>query len=175
VICRPCETLRVLFVSCFRNLWIPSGDSIRFTFPCSSASTRRSLFSSLCAQKIERPSLLMILHNQLLRDAWQTQPSWLVGRYMIMPNHVHLFCRPGEFPSMPLIRWVKFWKSHTARHWFRPKDAPVWQRHFWDTQLRRRESYDAKWEYVMQNPVRAGLVDRADNWPYQDELNLLDW
>ena len=41
----------------------------------------------------------------------------------------------------------------------RPNDRPIWQRHFWDTQLRRGESYDQKWDYVMQNPVRAGLAE----------------
>ena len=34
--------------------------------------------------------------HQLLRAAWQTQPSWLVGRYVILPDHLHLFCAPAE-------------------------------------------------------------------------------
>src|SRR5437867_7968921 len=86
-----------------------------------------------------------------------------------------LFCAPAEFPPKPLTEWVEYWKSHCARHWHNPKRAPVWQRHFWDTQLRRGENYDEKWEYVVQNPVRAGLVTRADEWPYQGELNVLRW
>ncbi|MCX7914880.1 MAG: hypothetical protein N3A53_01065, partial [Verrucomicrobiae bacterium] len=51
----------------------------------------------------------------------------------------------------------------------------IWQRDFWDTQLRRGESYSAKWEYVRQNPMRAGLVAKAAHWPYQGELNILEW
>ena len=43
-------------------------------------------------------------------------------------------------------------------------ETPVWQRHFWDTQLRRSESYDQKWQYVVENPVRAGLVARSEDW-----------
>ncbi|MCX7916496.1 MAG: hypothetical protein N3A53_09385, partial [Verrucomicrobiae bacterium] len=55
----------------------------------------------------------------------------------------------------------------------RPRE--LWQRDFWDTQLRRGESYSAKWEYVRYNPVRAGLVSDPADWPYQGELNILEW
>ena len=37
-----------------------------------------------------------------------------------------------------------------------------WQSDHWDTRLRSGESYDAKWEYVRNNPVRAGLVKTAE-------------
>src|SRR4029077_4496425 len=98
--------------------------------------------------------------HQLLRAAWQLQPSWLVGRYVILPDHLHLFCAPAELIGTTrrssLQEWVSFWKSHSARHWPHFEDAPIWERHFWDTQLRRGENYDAKWDYVVQNPVRAG-------------------
>jgi putative transposase len=94
---------------------------------------------------------------------------------MVMPDHVHLFCAPAEFPPKPLAKWVEYWKSDSARHWHNPKHAPVWQPHFWDTQLRRGENYDEKWEYVVHNPVRAGLVTHTEDWPYQGELNVLRW
>jgi putative transposase len=94
---------------------------------------------------------------------------------MIMPDHVHFFCAPGEHVPLPLRPSVKFWKSHAGRFWPNPKEAPVWQRQFWDTQLRREESYAEKWEYVAQNPVRAGLVTKSEDWPYQGELNVLRW
>jgi putative transposase len=94
---------------------------------------------------------------------------------MVMPDHIHFFCAPAEHVPASLRPWMKFWKSHAARFWANPHDAPVWQREFWDTQLRRDESYAAKWEYVAQNPVRAGLVTRSEDWPYQGELNVLRW
>lgn len=52
---------------------------------------------------------------------------------------------------------------------------PLWQRQCWDTQLRTGESYDAKWDYVRNNPVRKGLVASPDDWPFQGELNVLSW
>ena len=36
-------------------------------------------------------------------------------------------------------------------------------------------SYDEKWQYVRNNPVRHGLVESAEKWPYQGELNRLEW
>ena len=47
---------------------------------------------------------------------------------------------------------------------------PLWQEEFFDHVLRSGESYEDKWQYVLQNPIRAGLVDRTDDWPYQGEF-----
>ena len=54
------------------------------------------------------------------------------------------------------------------------KKRPLWQPGFFDHVLRHDESYSQKWEYVRENPVRAGLVVRADEWPYQGELVVID-
>jgi hypothetical protein len=66
-----------------------------------------------------------------------------------------------------------FWKGQFTRRSARLE----WRRqsHHWDTRLRRGENYSEKWEYVRQNPVRAGLVADADQWPYQGELSILPW
>jgi putative transposase len=110
-----------------------------------------------------------------LLKAWDAADEWMVGRYVIMPDHIHLFCAPGELHPKPLLRWINYWKSFAARRWPAPDETPIWQRHFWDTQLRRGENYDAKWDYVEQNPLRAGLVDSVEDWPHQGELNVLRW
>jgi hypothetical protein len=40
--------------------------------------------------------------------------------------------------------------------------------------LRSDESYAEKWNYVRENPVRAGLVRNASEWPYQGEIVVID-
>ena len=50
----------------------------------------------------------------------------------------------------------------------------AWQRGFFDHVMRNAESYSEKWHYVGENPVRAGLVARAENWPYQGEIVVID-
>ena len=49
-----------------------------------------------------------------------------------------------------------------------------WQAGFFDHVLRSDESRSEKWEYIRMNPVRAGLVEEADDWPYAQQFNPLD-
>ena len=51
--------------------------------------------------------------------------------------------------------------------------APIWQRDYFDRYLRSSESYSEKWQYVEQNPVRAGLVGRVEDWPHHGTINNL--
>jgi putative transposase len=54
------------------------------------------------------------------------------------------------------------------------EEMSLWQPGFFDHLLRNDESYSQKWEYVRLNPVRAGLVKRADEWPHQGEFVAID-
>jgi hypothetical protein len=38
---------------------------------------------------------------ELLLKCWSDKPAWIVGQYVIMPDHVHLFCAPAAFPCRP--------------------------------------------------------------------------
>jgi REP element-mobilizing transposase RayT len=91
-----------------------------------------------------------------------------------MPNHVHLFCAPNGFDAPALDRWMRYWKSLVTRTIGKCR-GELWQRHHWDRQLRRGESYEEKWEYVRNNPARHGYVTDASDWPYAGELNELRW
>ncbi len=90
-----------------------------------------------------------------------------------MPDHAHLFvCGDDEFV---LSRWISSLKQSLAREnrWSR-SDGQIWQEGFFDHILRNDESMNVKWEYVFQNPVRAGLVNDPDDWPYQGEIVSID-
>jgi len=100
-----------------------------------------------------------------------------VGRYVIMPDHIHLFVCGGREFDVGL--WVRGLKRAIANAI--PKTAAgtaastmIWQPGFFDHLLRNSESYDQKWQYVRDNPVRAGLVKQADDWPYQGEIVAID-
>lgn len=93
-----------------------------------------------------------------------------VGRYVIMPDHVHLFLVLPE-PGPPLSRWV----AQLKRHLGSALDgsgcvAPHWQEGFFDHLMRGAGSYSEKWSYVRENPVRAGLCAVAEDWPYAGEI-----
>ena len=93
----------------------------------------------------------------------------LVGRYVLMPDHVHLFVAGAQ--EFDLAAWVRILKLSLSSGI--PVPRPHWQEGFFDHLVRRGESYAEKWEYVRQNPVRAGLVRTPDEWPYQGEFTAL--
>ena len=111
-------------------------------------------------------------NHRLLHSVWHDARAWLIGRYVILPDHLHLFAAPGEM-ELPLENWVTYWKKFFSIRHGVPEHR--WLPNCWDTRLRSGESYDEKWEYVRNNPIRHGLVAQADEWPYQGELNSLDW
>jgi len=93
-----------------------------------------------------------------------------------MPDHLHLFTAPRSSDST-LESWITFWKSQFTKD-FKSETGTVpgkWQAEHWDSRLRSWQSYAEKWEYVRNNPVRKGLVVRSEDWPYQGEVNRLDW
>jgi putative transposase len=132
------------------------------------------VFITVCT-KDRKPILDTEEGHCCLLSSWREASSWLVGRYVLMPDHLHLFCSPIGLEHSPLVRWVSAWKALASRVWSRLEDRPLWQRSFWDRQLRSGESYGAKWAYVRNNPVRKNLVSEPDAWPYQGELNVFRW
>ncbi|MEI7732756.1 MAG: transposase [Verrucomicrobiota bacterium] len=131
------------------------------------------IFLTVCAEK-RKPIFANPEAMKAVIAAWCEAEAWMVGRYVFMPDHIHLFCAPHD-PTVPVTKWVKYWKSMASRHWPRPVEQPIWQPDCWDTQLRRGESYTAKWHYVRMNPVRKGLVKTPDDWAYGGEMNVLEW
>src|SRR5207247_6382093 len=109
----------------------------------------------------------------LLRQVWTEATAWLVGHYVIMLDHIHLFAAPGH-PFVSFDNWVQYWKSQFSKR-SPPAPAHRWETDHWDTRLRNAESYRTKWEYVRNNPVRHGLVERAEDWPYQGSIYDLPW
>ena len=54
-----------------------------------------------------------IFHAAFL-GACSDADAWLVGRYVIMPDHVHLFCAPGGFPAVSVRRWTQYLKRRVT-------------------------------------------------------------
>lgn len=61
---------------------------------------------------------------------------------------------------------IRSWKHYLAKH-----QHIEWQRDYFDHRLRSSESYEEKIAYIRNNPVRAGLIASADQWPYMWEPN----
>ena len=129
------------------------------------------VFLTVCT-KGRGPWLATPSGHAFLREIWNDGQAWLVGRYVLMPDHLHLFCAPNA-SGISLDRWVRYWKSRFTK--YHSMAGHRWQAGHWDRRLRREESYAEKWAYVRANPVRAGLVKSADAWPFQGEMVKLPW
>lgn len=132
------------------------------------------VFVTACTHT-RKPILCVQDAYQEILHAWRDADAWLVGRFVVMPDHIHLFCAPTKDGFPELRKWVQYWKALASCSWPRMSEQPLWQKSFWDTQIRRGESYERIWEYVCQNPVRKGLVKIAEEWPFQGEINKLEW
>ena len=65
-------------------------------------------------------------------------------------------------------RWVTAWKAKASRTM--ANKGFRWQSGAFHHRIRSWESVEAKYLYMLNNPVRRRLVDRVEEWPYQGEL-----
>lgn len=132
-------------------------------------------FVTFCTAGRQRLLASSACHEAFVQYAGKALPlaSVAVGRYVIMPDHIHVFLRgPDGFDLGIWIRGLKRRISLMSAEQTRP--SVVWQSGFFDHIIRHSESYRDKWAYVRENPVRAGLVSRAEEWPYQGEITVID-
>ena len=90
--------------------------------------------------------------------------------YCFMPDHLHLAVE-GRSPASDLRRFVKVAKqrvAYMARTEFRI--ACIWQDGYYERVLRTLESMDTLIRYILDNPVRAGLVERAQDFPHSGTM-----
>lgn len=112
-----------------------------------------------------------------LIESWRAADrvhGWVVGRYVIMPDHVHFFTRPRH-DAKPISAFMRDWKKWTTRQITTAlsRPPPLWQPEFFDHLIRSATSYSEKWDYVYHNPVRAGLVATPEVWPHSGECESL--
>ncbi len=91
---------------------------------------------------------------------------------VVMPNHVHMILtsltdenRRMIFPMPEIMKAIKGTSSHAINRRLRCHEV-IWQEESFDHVLRSAESLDAKIDYVLQNPARAGLVRVANEYPW---------
>jgi putative transposase len=94
-----------------------------------------------------------------------------VDAWVVMPNHAHAIWTlpPGDHDCAMRWRAVKiaFSKAmHKSQAFAGVGDNALWERHYRDYRIGDDEEYAALIDYVHGNPVRHGLCERADQWPW---------
>jgi putative transposase len=112
------------------------------------------------------------LAHRLLHETWFEAKAWLVGDYLLMPDHLHCFCAPHDL-QFTIETWTAYWKRQFALRHKRP--AWTFQSRGWHHRLRNGENYSEKWLYVQENPVRKNLCTRMEDWPFKGRVFDLMW
>jgi putative transposase len=94
--------------------------------------------------------------------------NWNVIAAVLMADHAHLLIAPHDREaavgnaSGAIKRWIR---QRMNAEW-------QWQPGSFDRLLRSDESAEEKWQYIRENPVRAGLVEKWQDWPYRFGFEL---
>jgi len=125
----------------------------------------------------------MLRHDpcaQIVVDAWQHfhGSRYRLIAWTVMPNHVHVLIQQMEGYRLSDI--VASWKKYTARKinalvgsangcsGEQPtrKTRHLWQRDYWDRFIRNQSHFEQAIDYILNNPVKAGLVTPPQDWPW---------
>jgi putative transposase len=100
---------------------------------------------------------------QALEDAAR-QHWFAVLAYCFMPDHLHLLVEGSD--GSDLSRFMKAFKQTTSFHHKERTGKSLWQRSYYDHVIRNEEDEQAALAYILENPVRAGLVENFDEYPF---------
>jgi REP element-mobilizing transposase RayT len=126
------------------------------------------------------PELILDPHERTLTldciRHWDEQ-RWIVSIAVVMPDHVHVIARPlAVAPITPAVvydlgRILHTVKGFTAKriNRGRNRNGSVWQDERHDRMIRDDRELQDTWDYMRNNPVEAGLVERAEDylWLYE--------
>lgn len=145
------------------------------------ASEESKFFFTLCAhgngKPFENPSLANAIIESLI---WRkNKHNWTLFCYCLMPDHLHFVSGAPERQSIKydagvqgviekgFLQEIAEFKSYTTRIWWKHGGkGQLWQKSSYDHVFRYNESMQKAAWYVLNNPVRKGLVDQWEDYPY---------
>jgi REP-associated tyrosine transposase len=101
--------------------------------------------------------------------------KWTIAAWVVMPTHYHFIARSPE-NALSLKALIQGVHSITAKFVNRMDGTPgrkVWY-NYWDSCIQSEASYYARMWYVMMNPVKHGLVQRPEDYPFSSHKYFLE-
>jgi putative transposase len=86
-----------------------------------------------------------------------------LGPFVVTSNHVHVLLLPKTDPSK-LLKSIKGWTAREANRLLGRTGEPFWQRESYDHWVRHENEWRRIAAYIESNPVKAGLVARAEDY-----------
>ena len=110
--------------------------------------------------KVDEVAGIVVQRLLFCRD----QGKYFLHGFVLMPDHLHLLLTPGDDTTLErAMQLIKGGSSHEI-HKRRDHKMKIWQPGFHEWTVRGSKDYDTKLEYIHLNPVRAGLVERPEQW-----------
>ena len=110
--------------------------------------------------------------SKIIIENWKfhNEKLYQLLAYVIMPNHLHLLIKQNNQHSLQSI--VHAWKSYTSSmiNKITNSTGPIWARDYWDRYIRDEQHFINAVHYILENPVKAGLVDLASDWELSEVL-----
>ena len=124
------------------------------------ATTKTSMGRRLLQSERNAKLLIEVLRLNVAAGKFQ------LHEFVIMPDHLHLLMTlPGGMTIEKAIQLIKGGFSYRLRREF-GYQGEVWQRGFSEVRISDGQSFMQHREYIVQNPVKAGLVESAEQYPY---------
>lgn len=94
--------------------------------------------------------------------------------WVVMPNHVHVLFTPSMGHALADI--LHSWKSYTAKQANRilSRTGQFWEEDYFDRFIRDEIHFAATAAYIENNPVKAGLCARPEDWPLSSAARSAD-
>ena len=127
------------------------------------AGTYFITIDSWAGRQLFKGEVAEILADQLVQC--RAKGYFLVHEFCVMPNHLHVLLTPAE--SSTLEKAVQMIKGGASYRVGKQRKLPaLWQDGYHDWRCRSEEDYKKYADYVRENPVKAGLVEKPEDWPY---------
>lgn len=92
---------------------------------------------------------------------YRSEGHYKLHAFVVMPEHIHLLLTPQEITLERAVQLIKGGFSRQLE-----SKLPIWQRGFTDRRMRDRDDYLKHLNYIHQNPVRAHLCQRPEDYPH---------
>ena len=104
---------------------------------------------------LARPEVAEALKKVLLHFDGE---RYRLHAWVIMPNHAHLLIEPfGEYSLSEIMQGIKSVSAHESNRLLK-REGAFWQPERYDHLVRDQEDFDRCRDYILQNPVKAGLA-----------------
>jgi len=101
------------------------------------------------------------------------QRNFYIWAYCFMPDHLHLLIE-GKTENADMRKFISVFKQKAAFWFHRRYNLRLWQPRYYDRVLRTDEATSAVARYILENPVRKGIVSDYLQHPYSGSLELND-